>query len=194
VIACGALARELRAVLTGLPASDGVRVEYLPAHLHNTPDAIPAAVARLAGEHAAARVVVAYGDCGTGGRLDATVDALGAVRLPGAHCYELYAGAAPFDSLMTEEPGTFFLTDFLARHFDALVVGTLGLDAHPELRDVYFAHYRRVVLLSQSDDPEVVTAARRAADRLGLPLEVAPTGLAALADALGAAIGARVTA
>lgn len=194
VIACGALVRELRAVLATVPGADTVHVEYLPALLHNTPDEIPAAVARTAAQHTADRVVVAYGDCGTGGRLDATLDALGAVRLPGAHCYELFAGSDRFHALMAEEPGTFFLTDFLARHFDALVIGTLGLDAHPELRDVYFAHYRRVVLLPQSDDAEILAAAQHAADRLGLPLDAAPAGPGGFAAALTGAIGTPVTA
>lgn len=194
VIACGALVRELRTVLATIPGTDAVRVEYLPAHLHTTPDAIPDAVARVAAAHRADRVVVAYADCGTGGRLDATVAALGAVRLPGPHCYELFAGTEGFAALMDEAPGTFFLTDFLARHFDALVVGSLGLDRHPELRDVYFAHYERVVLLSQSGAPEVLDAARRAATRLGLPLVSGPTGLGPFRATVAAAVAAPVPA
>lgn len=194
VIACGALVRELRAVLATTPAAGSIQVEYLPAHLHNTPDAIPDAVARVAADHDADRIVVAYADCGTGGRLDATVAALGAVRLPGPHCYELFAGVERFTALMDEQPGTFFLTDFLARHFDALVIGSLGLDTHPELHAVYFAHYERVVLLSQSDAPDVHDAAERAAARLGLPLERVVTGLAPFGTAFGTAVGAPVPA
>src|SRR4029079_13041149 len=150
VIACGALTRELRAVLAQIPGAEGrCTVAYLPANLHNRPSEIPdavAAAADLAGEDVD-RIFVAYADCGTGGRLDPVVERLGATRLPGAHCYEVFAGAATFAGWSETQPGTFYLTDSLARHFDALVVAGLGLDAHPELRDTYFAHYRRLVLL-----------------------------------------------
>jgi hypothetical protein len=189
VIACGALAREVRAVLDQVPATEGaVTVTYLPAHLHNTPDEIPPAVQAAVGTRTDMRIVIAYADCGTGGRLDALVTRLGATRLPGAHCYELFAGPDRLAAIMATEPGTFFLTDFLARHFDALVVGTLGLDEHPELRDVYFANYRRVVLLAQSDDETVVAAGRRAATRLGLAFEHERVGLTPFRDALRVAM------
>ena len=122
-------------------AADRCTVVYLPANLHNRPVAIPEAVADAAAAVGpdVDRVFVAYADCGTGGLLDPVVDRLGATRLPGAHCYEFFAGAAVFAALAEAEPGTFYLTDFLARHFDALVVAGLGLDVHPELRDQYFA-------------------------------------------------------
>jgi hypothetical protein len=192
VVACGALTRELRAVLGQIPgARDRCTVTYLPAHLHNRPERIPAAV-----EHAVAdaagdydRIVVAYADCGTGGLLDAVVARLGATRLPGAHCYEMFAGSDAFAALSAAEPGTFYLTDYLARHFDALVVGGLGLDDHPELRDTYFAHYRRLVLLTQSDDPGLVTLGERAAARLGLAFVHRHVGLAPFADAMRGVVG-----
>jgi hypothetical protein len=133
-------------------------------------------------------VFVAYADCGTGGLLDPVVERLGATRLPGAHCYEVFAGAATFAALADAEPGTFYLTDYLARHFDALVVAGLGLDAHPELRDEYFGHYRRVVLLSQSDDEDVVARGRAAARALGLAFEHRPVGLVPFAHAVRAGI------
>ena len=104
-------------------------------------------------------LAVAYGDCGTGGRLDAALAERGVARLEGAHCYEFLASARVFEALQDAEPGTFYLTDYLARHFGALVMGGLGLDRHPELRDAYFGHYRRVVHLAQSDAPEVAAAA-----------------------------------
>jgi hypothetical protein len=192
VVACGALARELRAVLDQIPgAVDRCTVVYLPANLHNRPEAIPDAVARAVADAGPGsdRVLVAYADCGTGGRLDALIDALGATRLPGAHCYEVFAGAACFAALSEAEPGTFYLTDYLARHFDALVVRGLGLDRHPELRDSYFAHYRRLVLLSQSDDPAVVELGRRAAARLDLAFVHRPVGLDGFADAVAAGVG-----
>ena len=191
VVACGALTRELRAVLDQVPgAAARCDVSYLPAHLHNRPEEIPDAVERAVTDARDGhdRVLVAYADCGTGGLLDPVVERLGATRLPGAHCYEVFAGADLFAALAEAEPGTFYLTDYLARHFDALVVQGLGLDIHPELRDTYFAHYRRVVLLSQSDDPAVVEAGRRAADRLGLAFEHRPAGLAPFAAAVHAGI------
>ena len=185
VVACGALAAELRAVLPGLT------VHYLPAHLHNRPERIVPAVAPLLEEAAAAGrpAFVAYADCGTGGALDALLaDHPGVQRLPGAHCYEFFAGAELFAALHDEEPGTFFLTDFLARHFDALVWQGLGLDRHPQLRDAYFGNYRRVVLLSQSTDVAVVDAGRHAAERLGLAFEHRHVGRRGLADAVPVSI------
>ncbi|MCU1428161.1 MAG: hypothetical protein JWL83_2161 [Actinomycetia bacterium] len=179
VLACGALASDLRAVLGAGGFDAHVDVEYLPANLHNRPDAIaPALRPRLQAAVDARRpVFVAYADCGSGGRLDALLTEFpGVHRLPGAHCYEMFAGAEQFQTLHDEELGTFYLTDFLARHFDALVWSGLGLDRHPELRDTYFSHYRRVVLLSQAGDPNVVAQARHAAARLGLAFVHRPTG------------------
>jgi len=186
VVACGALASELRAVLAAdRIGPDLVEVRYLPAHLHNRPERIVPAVEPLLDEAEAAgrRAFVAYADCGTGGRLDAMLARHpGVERLPGAHCYEVFAGAELFAALHDEEPGTFFLTDFLARHFEALVWQGLGLDRHPELRSMYFANYRRVVLLSQSTEPAVLGAADDAARRLGLELEHRHVGRQGLAD------------
>lgn len=184
IVACAALVNEVRAVLAADGLDAVVPVTYLPAPLHNRPERIPEAV-RTAVEAVADihdTVLVGYADCGTGGLLDAEIARLGTehevhiTRLPGAHCYEFLAGAEGFAELADAEPGTFYLTDFLARHFDALVWSGLGLDRHRELRDLYFANYRRVVLLTQSDDPDVHTAARAAASMLALPLEVAATG------------------
>jgi hypothetical protein len=179
VFACGALARDLRAVLDAGGLGDYIDVEYLPANLHNRPGAIaPALRPRLRAAVDAGRpVLVAYADCGTGGALDALLDEFpGTQRLPGAHCYALFAGSEPFAAMQDEELGTFYLTDFLARHFDALVWSGLGLDRHPELRDTYFVNYRRLVFMSQTSDPELLAPARRAADRLGLEFVHRPTG------------------
>jgi hypothetical protein len=173
----------------------GVDVTCLPAELHNRPDQIPEAVAgrirARGGEYE--RVFVAYADCGTGGALDRALDAgfEGVERIPGAHCYEFYAGAATFAALAEEEPGTFYLTDFLARHFDRLVVRGLGLDLHPELMPQYFGNYRRLVYLAQAEDTDLVARARAAADRLGLAFELRRTGLGELAGAIGRAAGTR---
>ena len=186
VVACGALAREVRAVLAQLPGgADRFDVVFLPANLHNRPSEIPAAVESVVASRSQHdRVLVAYADCGTGGLLDATVTRLGATRLAGAHCYEFFAGSSVFAHLADSQPGTFYLTDFLARHFDALVVLGLGLDEHPELADQYFANYTRVVLLSQSDDPGLVDMGRRAARRLGLAFEHRHVGLEPFATAV----------
>jgi hypothetical protein len=177
-VACGALAAELRAVL-GAQGLDDVTVRFLPANLHNRPERIVPELDRvIAAEGAGRAVFVAYADCGTGGALDAYLDERPAItRLPGAHCYEVFAGAERFAALHDAEPGTFYLTDFLAKHFDTLVWRGLGLDRHPQLLPAYFGNYRRVVLLSQSDDPAVLAAAERAAELLGLELHHEPTGL-----------------
>jgi hypothetical protein len=184
ILACGALARELLTLTAGLP---GVDVACLPADLHNRPERITGAVAakldELAGRYQ--RVFVAYADCGTGGTLDRLLAERGIARLPGAHCYEVYAGAAAFARLHDQEPGTFYLTDFLVRNFEGLVWRGLGLHRHPELLPVYFGHYRRLVYLQQSDDPALVAAARRAAERLGLAFQLVPTGYGGLAEAVG---------
>ena len=187
VLACGALAGDLRAVLAASGLTSQIEVSYLPAPLHNRPERIvPALRPLLSAARATGRpVFVAYADCGTAGGLDALLEEHpGVQRLPGAHCYELFAGAAVFGALHDGALGTFYLTDFLARHFDALVWSGLGLDRHPELRDLYFGNYTRVVLLSQSDDPTVVDAAQTAADRLGLAFEHVHTGRAGLAEPL----------
>ena len=174
VIACGALAREIRLVLAQLgPLASVVDVEYLPAPLHNRPELIPGRVAAVIDERGGdyERVAVAYADCGTGGLLDAVLDKRGIERLPGSHCYEFFAGADVFAALHDAEPGTFYLTDYLARHFEQLVYVGLGLDRHPQLRDAYFGNYALLVLLSQSDDPALVTMGERAALQLGLAFE-----------------------
>lgn len=185
VVGCGALARELVALTRDLPNVD---VTCLPATLHNRPGGIPAAVRdrirrRRAGYD---RVFVAYADCGTGGLLDHLVEEEGVERLAGAHCYEFYAGATAFAQLTDEDPATFFLTDFLARNIERLVFRGLGLDRHPELRDAYFGNYRRLVYLAQTDDPALVTIARKAARRLGLAFELRRTGLGELATTIAA--------
>lgn len=188
LIACGALAREIDA-LRRHSGWKHLAVDCLPASLHNTPDAIPEAV-RAKLESVRDRydsVFVAYADCGTGGRLDAVLTEYGVERLPGAHCYEVFAGPGPFAALHDEEPGTFYLTDFLVRHFERLVIRGLGLDRHPELRDSYFGNYRRVVHLAQSDDPALAARARDCALALKLAFESHPTGLGPLGDALTAA-------
>jgi Protein of unknown function (DUF1638) len=187
VIACGALARELLAVIEA-SGWQHLAVQCLPADLHNRPERITEAVrqkiraARAGGRFS--RVWVAYGDCGTGGALDRMLHEEGVERIAGAHCYEFLAGSALFERLSDEEPGTFYLTDFLLRHFDRLVIGGLGIDRYPHLAAQYFGNYRRLVYLAQQPSAERLSAARAAARRLGLAFESRDTGLAPLARAL----------
>ena len=195
VIGCGALATELVAVVRQA-ALTNVTISCLPAALHDRPGGIPALVAARirAGRKTHDRIFVAYADCGTGGLLDRVLQAEGVERLAGAHCYEVYAGRSAFAALADEEPGTFYLTDFLVRNFDRLVIRGLGLDRHPELRDLYFANYRRVVYLAQADDTALADEAHAAADRLGLPLERRVTGLGELAAAMTPVLAANAAA
>lgn len=178
VIACGAIAPELKQAYLSLGVD--VVIEPLPAPLHNTPERITAAVMDRIAAHPHDRILVGYADCGTGGRLDAALEAIGVERLPGAHCYELFAGSETFATIQDAEPGTFYLTDFLLRNFDLLVWRGLGLDRHPELRDMYFGNYRRLVLLSQRSEEADIAAGRAAAERLGLEFEHVHTGLVPL--------------
>lgn len=187
VIACGALAADLRATLRAAALDDVIDVVYLPANLHNTPQRIVGSIRpHLAAAFDAGRpVFVAYADCGTGGLLDAMLAEFpGVQRLPGAHCYEFFAGSAQFAALQEAELGTLYLTDFLAKHFDALIWSGLGLDRHPELRDLYFSHYTRVMLLAQTDDASVTARAEQAAAQLGLRFERRLVGRAGLADGM----------
>ena len=184
VVACGALAREIVA-LTRANRWDHLQVTCLPAVLHNRPERIPDRLrqrihtARAQGWR---RIVVAYADCGTGGALDRICAEEGVERIDGPHCYAFYAGQETFDALADDEPGTFYLTDYLARHFNRLVVTDLGLDRHPELLPMYFGNYRRLIYLAQTNDPALDAAAEAAATRLGLAYERRFTGYGELAD------------
>jgi hypothetical protein len=182
VLACGALARELVA-LRRASRWDAIDIDFLPAILHNRPAEIPERLRRKirrARRHYAT-ILCLYGDCGTGGALDAMLAQENVPRIEGPHCYSFFAGEKIFDALMEEEIGTFFLTDYLARNFERLVWRGLGLDRHPELFSAYFGNYRRVVHLAQtSEDTRAQSAATAAAKRLSLPLERRVTGIAAL--------------
>jgi hypothetical protein len=184
VIACGALAREILS-LRGGPMGT-FDVTCLPAKLHNRPALIPAAVrAKIRANRADYdEILCLYGDCGTGGELDRVLEEEGVRRIAGPHCYSFYAGEAAFDAMMEEELGTFFLTDFLARHFDTLVIEGLGLDRFPQLRDDLFGHYHRLVYLAQTNDAAASAKAEAAAARLGLAYERRFTGLGGLQDFL----------
>ncbi len=185
ILACGAIAREVLAVVA-LNGWEHVTVRCLPGKLHQTPQLIAGAVdaklEELKGSYD--RVFVAYADCGTGGALDRVLDVHGVERLAGAHCYGFFAGNEAFEVMHEEEPGTYYLTDFLARHFDALVIRGMKLDRYPELMQDIFGNYRRLVYLSQRDDPDLLEQARAAAVRLGLRFEHRRTGYGELQPAL----------
>ena len=169
VIACGAIAHELVRIRE-LNQWGHVAFQCLPAKLHNSPGKIPGAVlGKIETERRNfAKIFVAYADCGTGGLLDKALAGTGIERLPGAHCYEFFAGSERFHEFADEEPGSFYLTDFLARHFQRLVINGLGLDQRPELMPVYFGNYKRVVYLAQTESEELQLLARAHADVLGL--------------------------
>lgn len=164
-----------------------VDVVPLPPLLHNQPGRIAGEVERLVDELLPDydAVAVGYADCGTYGALDEVCERRGLSRLAGLHCYDVYGGADRVRAMFESQPGTYVLTDFLARSFHRSVIVELGLDRHPELRDAYFAHYTRMVWLAQQpDDEELRSLAQRAADRIGLPLTVVPTGDSGLERAL----------
>jgi hypothetical protein len=185
IIACGALAKEIVALRTRNRWSH-MDVSCLPAELHNRPEKIPAAVRdkiqRFKGRYT--HLFVAYADCGTGGLLDAVLAEEGVERIAGAHCYEFYAGAKVFEELAEQEIGTFYLTDFLLRHFERLIIHGLGIDKHPQLLPVYFGNYKKLVYLVQAPSTEGELLGQRAADRLGLAFEYRITGYGELASSL----------
>jgi hypothetical protein len=189
IIACGALAHEVTA-LRRANAWDDLDVRCLPAELHNRPEKIPDAVRlliRSSRDHYRS-IFVAYGDCGTGGLLDKVLSEEGVERIPGAHCYEFFATEPVFAALAEAEPGTFYLTDFLLRHFDRLVIRGLGLDRHPELFSTYFGNYRKLVYLAQAPDAHSQAEAREIALRMGLQFEYRQTGYGTLGATLAAAV------
>lgn len=187
LIACGALAREVGWVIK---QNQWVHMELtcLPADLHNKPQLIPSAMrdkiraAKETGKYA--EIFAIYGDCGTGGLLDNVLQEEGVARLPGAHCYEFFAGSEPFFEMVEEELGTFYLTDYLVRHFDRIIFKGLGLDRFPHLRDDYFAHYKRIIYLAQTENEDLQNKAQDAAKRLGLAYEYRRTGLGGISSFL----------
>ncbi len=190
VIACGALAREISALrrANGWTTLD---VVCLPAELHNRPERIAGAVRdRIRANRADYRqIFVAYGECGTRGALDDVLREEDVERIPGAHCYEFFATPAAFAQLAQAEPGSFYLTDFLLRHFERLVIRALGIDRHPELLEAYFGNYRRLVYLAQAPGADSEAQARSIAARLGLEFEIRVTGYGGLGASLAAFAG-----
>jgi Protein of unknown function (DUF1638) len=171
VVACGALGRELVALKesTGWDALD---ITCLPAIWHNHPEKIaPGLRRKLQAAGGYEQVFVAYGDCGSGGEIDKVIEEFGVERIAGPHCYQFFMGTDEFMALTDDDPACFFLTDYLVRHFDRLIVKGLGLDRFPELRDMYFGNYTALVYIAQTEDPRLKAKAEQAAERLGLAFE-----------------------
>jgi hypothetical protein len=187
-IACGALAHEILA-LRRMNGWDHLDLQCLPANLHLWPDRIPGAVAEAVERHRDRydSVIVVYADCGTGGRLQRTCEALGVAMIEGPHCYSFFEGNAAF-AAHPDEIDAFYLTDFLVRQFDAFVWRPMGFDRHPELIGMMFGNYRSLVYLAQTDDPALDAAAADCARRLGLAYQRRLTGYGDLAPALARAV------
>jgi len=186
IVACGALAKEILAVKQAMALADSVfDLQCLPAGYHNFPDKIVPGLEKIIGEQGFDydRILIGYGDCGTGGGLDRMMEKYPKTeRLPGAHCYAFYSGLPEFDAMMEEELGSFFLTDYLTRHFETLIVKGFGIDRYPNLKETYFEHYKRLVYISQAPSADLIAQAEKAADFLGLDFEHRPVGYGELAS------------
>jgi hypothetical protein len=184
IVACGALASHIREIASR--RGWRVIVRPIPAALHNRPRQITGDAERAiaAARASGAKAVLAYADCGTYGALDDLAAKAGVSRLPGLHCYDLYAGEALIEQLLAEEPGTYLLTDYLIKSFEKSVIQPLGLDRHPELWSDYFGHYHRLVWLVQQPTTELEEAAARIASQFNLPLTRIDTGTTGLEAAL----------
>ncbi|MEL7176485.1 MAG: DUF1638 domain-containing protein [Pseudomonadota bacterium] len=187
LLACGALAREILALIQ-LNDWQHMSLACLPAILHNHPERIAPAVEDAIAQHRGAfdEIFVVYADCGTGGQLKAVCDRLGVGMIEGPHCYSFFEGNQRFGQISESEFTAFYLTDFLVRQFDAFVWKPLGLDRHPDLRDMYFSHYETLVYQAQTDDPALEAKARACAARLGLAFERRFTGYGDLQTTLAA--------
>jgi hypothetical protein len=186
VIACGMLAREVLAVKERLGV-DHLELICLPAELHYYPDRIPAAMDKAilkARSEGFSNIFVGYADCGTGGMLDRVCEKHGVERMAGPHCFAFYQGEAAFARVAEQDMLSFYMTDFLCRHFDAFFMKPLGLDRHPELIKDFFGNYEKVIYLAQTDDPALDEVAERCAEMLGLAYEKRFTGYGDLVSAL----------
>ncbi len=185
VITCSALLREIT-MISKANGWEHLQPQCITAELHNYPEQITGAVKHLIdiAKSKDQEIFVAYGDCGTGGQLDAMLEAEGVERVPGSHCYEFFSGGEIFEQFNEAELGTFYLTDFLTRHFDRLVIRGMGLEDKPELMPMYFGHYKKLLYIAQTNDPKLQEMARQAADKLGLEYEYYYGGTGVLGDAL----------
>ena len=185
ILACGALAKEISALIR-LNGWSHLKTRYLPAILHNTPEKITEQLRMIlqSSQTKFSKIFIGYADCGTGGKIDSLLDEFDVQRLPGAHCYEFFTGKQTFAEIMEEEIGSYFLTDFLVKAFEKLVWQGMKIDRHPELLPIYFKHYKKLVYLAQSENPELQTQAYEIAGRLGLVYEYRFTGYGELEHSL----------
>ena len=187
ILACGALAKEISALIR-LNGWSHLKTRYLPAILHNTPEKITEQLRMVlqSSQTKFSKIFIGYADCGTGGKIDSLLDEFDVQRLPGAHCYEFFAGKQTFAEIIKEEIGSYFLTDFLVKAFEKLVWQGMKIDRHPELLPIYFKHYKKLVYLAQSENLELQTQAHKIAGRLGLVYEKRFTGYGELEHSLAA--------
>ena len=185
VIACGALAKEITALIR-INNWTHLQLRYLPAKLHNDPHNIPQNIRKylINAQNKFSQIFIGYADCGTGGKIDNLLEEFGVQRLPGAHCYEFFSSNQTFSKMLEEEPGSFFLTDFLVKCFEKLIWQGLKINSHPELLNIYFRHYKRLVYLAQTENQVLQKQAQEIAQRLGLNYLYRFTGYGALTSAL----------
>ena len=189
IIGCGAIAHEVREIIE-LNNWDNVRLQCLNADLHNTPKILPKKIKEAidANLNDYSKIFLAYADCGTGGLIDLMLKDYDIERLDGAHCYEFYSGSSVFEELSEKEIGTFYLTDFLVKNFDRLVIDGLGIQKYPALKEDYFKNYKNVVYLAQKQDNVLESKARECADYLNLEFSALFTGLNNLENQLNKAM------
>ena len=189
IIGCGAIAHEVREIIR-LNNWDNVRLQCLNADLHNTPKILPKKIKEAIDTNLNdySKIFLAYADCGTGGLIDLILKDYDIERLDGAHCYEFYSGSSVFKELSEKEIGTFYLTDFLVKNFDRLVIDGLGIQKYPALKEEYFKNYKNVVYLAQKQDNVLESKARKCADYLNLEFSVLFTGLNNLENQLSKAM------
>ena len=189
IIGCGAIAHEVKEIIR-LNYWDNVRLQCLNADLHNTPKILPKKIKEAIDSNLNdySKIFLAYADCGTGGLIDLILKDYDIERLDGAHCYEFYSGSSVFEELSEKEIGTFYLTDFLVKNFDRLVIDGLGIQKYPSLKEDYFKNYKNVVYLAQKQDNVLESKARECADYLNLEFSALFTGLNNLENQLNKAM------
>ena len=185
ILACGALGQEI----TNLIRVNGwthIKTRYFPAKLHNSPEQIADLLEQNIrnAESKFSQIFIGYADCGTGGKIDSMLEEFGIQRLPGAHCYEFYSGTPEFEKIVEDEIGCYFLTDFLVKGFEKLIWEGLKLNLYPELLETYFGHYKKLVYLAQTDNPELQEKAKEIAERLDLEYVYHSTGYGDLEKAI----------
>ena len=189
IIGCGAIAHEVKEIIR-LNNWDNIRLQCLNADLHNTPKILPKKIKEAIDSNINdySKIFLAYADCGTGGLIDLILKDYDIERLDGAHCYEFYSGSSVFKELSEKEIGTFYLTDFLVKNFDRLVIDGLGIQKYPSLKEDYFKNYKNVVYLAQKQDNVLESKARECADYLNLEFSTLFTGLNNLENQLNKAM------